>query len=123
MSTEPSIRLHPKFGLNPTIPICIYCDKERNEVALLGAAYPGEAPMRMAIDEEPCDKCLAQMVQGITLFGVVDGESRRRTGRFIVLTEEGARKLFSENIIEGVLRRGCAEMDEQVLNQILLQVA
>ena len=30
------IKLSPKHGLNPTIPVCFWCGEERNEVALLG---------------------------------------------------------------------------------------
>ena len=50
-----SIRLHKDFGVNPTIPQCLYCGEDKNEVALLGAAYKGEAPMHMIIDRVPCD--------------------------------------------------------------------
>ena len=28
------IKLSPKHGLNPTIPVCFWCGEERNEVAL-----------------------------------------------------------------------------------------
>jgi len=121
MPKEPSIRLHPKFRLNPTIPLCIYCGKERNEVAFLGAAYPAEAPMHMAIDPVPCDECAAMMTQGIALFGVVDEENRRRTGRFIVITEDGARKLFTQDVIEDVLRCRCAEMEDGLLQRLQQQ--
>jgi len=121
MPKEPSIRLHPEFGVNPTIPICLYCDKERNEVVLLGANYPTEAPMHMVVDEVPCEKCAALMTQGIALFGVVDEESRRRSGRFIVITEDGARKLFTEDVIEDVLRCRCAEMEDGIVEHLQQQ--
>ena len=32
------IKLSKKHGLQPTIPLCPYCGKEKNEIALLGAA-------------------------------------------------------------------------------------
>ena len=51
------IKLHKEHGLNPTVPICIYCGKDKNEVALLGAAYKEEAPMHMILNNEPCDSC------------------------------------------------------------------
>jgi hypothetical protein len=62
------IILHPKYGVNPTIPICIYCGKEKNEVALLGAAYKEEAPMYMIIDHEPCDSCKKKVEEGYVYF-------------------------------------------------------
>ena len=34
-----SLRLHPNHGLNPTIPLCFLCGKEKNEVVLLGSSY------------------------------------------------------------------------------------
>lgn len=52
------IKLSPKHGLNPTIPVCFWCGEERNEVALLGHIGDGrkhedfEAPRHMVIDYE-----------------------------------------------------------------------
>ena len=45
------IKVSPKHGLNPTIPICFWCGKERGEVALLGR-LPGdaEAPKNVVLD-------------------------------------------------------------------------
>ncbi len=82
----PNIRISPKHGVNPTIPICFWCGKEKNEIALLGRisskkvvknAWDGtstqitdsdmEAPKNMILDYEPCDECRANMSQGITL--------------------------------------------------------
>lgn len=51
------IRLHPEFGLNPTVPTCFYCGKEKGGIAFLGASYKGEAPMHMCLDLEPCKEC------------------------------------------------------------------
>mgnify|MGYP004462168445 CR=1 FL=1 len=51
------IRLHPKYGLNPTVPTCFYCGKEKGEVAILGASYKGEAPTHMCLDLNPCEAC------------------------------------------------------------------
>ena len=31
-----SIKISPKHGVNPTIPRCFFCGKEKNMVALLG---------------------------------------------------------------------------------------
>lgn len=56
-SSGGSISLHPKHGLNPTIPACFYCGKDKDMIALLGAEYKEEAPMHMVIDIEPCDQC------------------------------------------------------------------
>lgn len=57
------IRLHKKHGLNPTISICFICGKPKKEVALLGSAYKGRAPMHMVTSLEPCEKC-KKMLRG-----------------------------------------------------------
>jgi len=60
------MRLSAKYGLNPTLSTCFWCGKETGEVALLGAAYPKEAPMHMVTSYEPCVECQKLMAQGIT---------------------------------------------------------
>ncbi len=48
------IKVSPKHGVNPTIPICFWCGEEKGEIALLGK-LPGdaEAPRNMVLDYEP----------------------------------------------------------------------
>lgn len=109
------IRLHPKHGLNPTIPRCAWCGEDKNEVALLGSKYKGEAPMHMVIDDVPCEKCQAQMDKGITLFEAamgIDGKPHR-TGRFVVITEDAARRVFTEPMLTDVLRVRSAHVDPE----------
>lgn len=74
-----SIKLSPKHGVNPTIPVCFFCGKEKNEVALLGHIHQKDkdgktvrgsdvqAPMHAIIDYVPCDECKANMGLGVTL--------------------------------------------------------
>lgn len=68
------IPLHPKYGLNATVPICIFCGEQKNQIALLGKAYKDEAPSSMVIDSEPCEKCQEKMKQGLTLIEVESKE-------------------------------------------------
>lgn len=93
-----SIRLHPKHGLNPTIPTCFVCGEDKNEVVLLGNAYKGEAPMNMLFDKVPCDKCKAIIASGgVFLIEVRDGESGEnpfRTGNLLALKEEAFVRIF-----------------------------
>lgn len=84
-----NIKISPKYGLNPTIPICFWCGKEKNEIALLGriskrekttTAWGGnslktvdndaEAPKNAIIDYNPCEECAEKMAKGCTLIGV-----------------------------------------------------
>lgn len=73
-----SIKLHPEHGLNPTVVVCFWCGADHG-LALLGAAYRGEAPRRMAMDYNPCEKCKARFEQGIVLVGVTEHGSDDRS--------------------------------------------
>ena len=67
-----NIKISPKHGLNPCIPICFFCGKEKNEIALLGKLKNDEkAPRTAVLDYEPCDDCKEHMQQGITVIETV----------------------------------------------------
>lgn len=71
MSKARSITLSPEHGLNPTIPVCFWCGKDKNEVALLGRIGGREdraAPNRMVLDYEPCEDCRRGMARGFTIW-------------------------------------------------------
>lgn len=106
-----SIRLSPKHGVNPCIPRCFFCGKEKNMIALMGK-LPGdaEAPMNAVIDYEPCDECAAGMSQGVALIGVTERAPDNRpplkaqggvevypTGQFIVARTEAAQRMFNND--------------------------
>lgn len=116
-----SIRLHPKYGLNPTMPVCFWCGEDRGEVALLGAAYKDEAPHRMVIDHEPCSKCAEKMAQGITLAEASrgsDGEPQY-TGRWAVLREDAVARLFQpEAVVQSVLAARRALLDPEAFQAL-----
>ena len=94
-----SIRLHEKHGLNPTIPTCFWCGKDKNEIALLGAAYPGQAPMHMVIDRVPCGNCTADMAKGITLVEATGRSDPQPTGTWCVITEDAAKRMFNVDLM------------------------
>lgn len=97
-----SIRVSEKYGVNPTIPVCFFCGEEKNEIALLGKITNKqtkeeiEAPMRMVLDYEPCDKCKEAWSKGVALIEVTQKDLGRPniapnaqpTGRVAVLKEE-----------------------------------
>ncbi len=58
------ITLHKDYGLNVTIPICVFCGEARNELVMLGNSYKDKAPMHMILDNEPCDICREKMDSG-----------------------------------------------------------
>lgn len=104
------IRLSKKYGLNPTIPICFWCGKERNEIALLGhigkRGEDIEAPQNMILDYNPCGDCLRIMNRGVTIMEASDipiSEGQRQiqegiypTGKWCVIRQEAADRIFGD---------------------------
>jgi hypothetical protein len=99
-----SIRLSPKYGVNPSVMKCFYCGEE------CGVALPGllkgdvEAPRSAVWDMNPCPKCEEWMKQGIILLGMDESKSdlkhmpegAYRTGLFTVITEEAFKRIFRD---------------------------
>lgn len=102
MKKDKGIRLHKEYGLNPTMPVCFFCGKEKGEIAFLGDRYDGEAPKHMCIDYEPCENCKAMMAKGVTVIETAteskdgrpsiskdnDGHPIYPTGKWLVATEQ-----------------------------------
>lgn len=104
-----NILLSPRYGANPTIPLCFWCGKERMEVALLGRIHNSEcddleAPRHMVIDYEPCEECKNNMSLGFTVIeatttpnSVTNMEIQKGvypTGRAMIITTEAAHRVF-----------------------------
>ena len=112
-----NIKLSPKYGLNPTIPICFWCGKQRGEIALMGQIGDGrkcedvEAPRYMVIDFEPCAECKKNMALGFTVIEATscpNSVSRMEiqkgvypTGRFVVIKTEAANRIFNNSLSKG----------------------
>lgn len=98
-----SIRIHPEFGMNPTMPVCRWCDQPTGQIALLGASYEKEAPMHMVLNDNPCDKCKANMAQGLTIIEMPEGYAGKslaeRTGRWCVMSWEGAEHMLNDDML------------------------
>lgn len=105
-----SIRISLKHGLNPCIPICPFCGKERNEIRLLGRLpKDAKAPMNAVFDYTPCDECQENWQKGVPLIRVTtkspwgedavpwveqNGVKLYPTGSYSVVTKEAAKRLF-----------------------------
>lgn len=116
-SNRNSIKLSPKYGVNPTIPVCFWCGEEKNEIALMGHIGDGrkgediEAPMRMVLDYNPCDKCVENMALGVTCVEVVDIPPHDNmpefvgghypTGRWSVIKPDAAKRIFNLDLEAG----------------------
>jgi hypothetical protein len=93
--------------VNPTIPVCFWCGKEKNEIALLGRLKgDAEAPRNIVLDYEPCDECKANMALGVTVMEATSGPNQRSsveiqkgicpTGRWVVITHDAAQRIFGD---------------------------
>jgi len=133
MSKSKSIRVHPKYGVNPTIPVCVWCGKERNEVAMLGAAYKEEAPMRMILDYEPCDDCKDKMKLGVAIieasrtpvregwppFSTHGDRKVYITGRWVVVKPEAIHDLLKPSeLAEKVIAGGSTLLDVEAFSRV-----
>ena len=113
MSRNKGIRISEKHGVNPTIPICFWCGKEKNEIVLLGKLKgDAEAPRSCVINYEPCDKCKEAWKEGIlfieaSTYPCIDnmppiqilGETEIfPTGRHVLMKEEPAKKFIEDSL-------------------------
>lgn len=100
------IKISPKHGLNPTIPVCFWCGKQKNEIALMGRMTDDiEAPKNMVLDYVPCEECQSHMAMGVAVLEASDhpnteGQPPMQNGvyptsRFVVVTTECADRVFN----------------------------
>lgn len=137
MSDE--VKLSPKHGVNPTIPICFWCGKEKNEVALLGQINKEdtEAPRRVIMDYEPCEKCKELFSMGIhiigvstepiteTMFPIVNDENITLypTGSMFVSSEEWVTNFLTANnqqpMLDSVLSNKVLMLPDTIVTEII----
>ena len=100
------IKISPKHGLNPTIPVCFWCGKQKNEIALMGRMEGDiEAPKNMVLDYVPCEECQNHMAMGVAVLEASDHPNTEGqppmqkgvypTSRFVVVTTECADRVFN----------------------------
>ena len=129
-----SITMSPKYGVNPTIPVCFFCGEEKQEIALLGKLKGDvEAPHRMCLDYEPCEKCKQAFTQGILLVGVVTHplpdnrppiqENLYPTGSYMLVTESFIERFLADDVKtkEQVLKTRKLLLEEPVIQHLQKQ--
>jgi hypothetical protein len=116
-----SIRLSPKYGVNPAIPHCFFCGKEKNEILLPGKLEGDvEAPKGVVWDKEPCQECDGYMQRGIILISVRDNptdsdrENPHRTGGWCVVREEFISNNIDAETAEAILQKRVCFIEDKV---------
>jgi hypothetical protein len=137
MSNE--LKLSPKHGVNPTIPICLWCGKEKEEIALLGQINKkdSEAPRRVIMDYEPCEQCKELFNMGIhiigvstepmveTMFPIVNDENITLypTGSMFVSSEEWVTNFLTANnqqsMLDNVLSNRVLMLPDTIVTEII----
>ena len=68
-----NIRLSRNHGVNPSVGVCFWCGSDSGELLLLGALpQDAEAPRRMCVNYDPCEKCQAGINLGVWVVEVFD---------------------------------------------------
>jgi len=117
------IRLDPKYGVNPSLLQCFVCGEDVG-VALMGRLKGGaEAPHRVCIDQEPCEKCKDHMKQGVILISVDESRSEdmknpHRTGGWCVVRDEALDFIQPDELREDILKRRVAFIEDAAWDEI-----
>ena len=137
-----SIKISPKHGVNPTIPVCFWCGGDKNEIALMGKIdkEDSEAPRRLITNYEPCDKCKALFSKGVHVIGVTeqpmaqgmfpivnDGKNTfYPTGSMFVATEDWAVRFLEgneqEHMIDNVLQKRVFLLPDEFVTEMVKDV-
>lgn len=94
-----SIRLSEKHGVNPAIPKCYYCNKDKNEIILTGRLpKDAQAPQGMIWDEIPCDTCQSIMKAGVICISIDaaksdDPDNPWRTGGWCAIKDAAIQRM------------------------------
>lgn len=133
-----SIRVSEKHGVNPTIPVCFWCGKEKNEIALMGKLPNDEkAPSSMWIfgDYEPCEECKELRKMGVDLMEAcvvpVFGENQPPifekdeiklypTGRHMILKDGAINSLFPKDTAETLCEKRLGFLDPETMDMLFV---
>lgn len=114
-----SIKVSPKYGVNPTIPVCFFCGKPKNEIALMGKmggrGEDLEAPRNMVLDYEPCDECKEMMSKGVALIVVSDKQPEDKRPP---MTAQGDQKVYPLGGMLVIKSEAFSQMTGQLYHQL-----
>ena len=113
-----SIYVSQKYGVNPSIARCFYCNKDKNEILLFGRLpNDAEAPMHSIINYEPCNACKELFSAGVLIIEctaepqctnqLAIQRNAYPTGDYVVITADAAKRLFDNDKDTTILVDSC----------------
>lgn len=118
-----SVRLSPKHGVNPAIPMCFYCGEPKDEIILAGRMKDdAQAPHNVVWNCAPCDKCTDYMTKGVILISVRNGESGDnpyRTGGWCVVSDAGITHIIADEALRAdILKKRASFVFDKVWDYV-----
>lgn len=125
-----NITYSKKHGLNPSIPVCFFCGKEKPELVLFGKLkHDAEAPHHVVMDYVPCDKCRDTMEKGITFIAVKNQPQYEHqiaiqkdyypTGQYGIFSEPFIRTVIEESALPSILANKMAYTTPEGLQKLI----
>ena len=99
------IKLHPEYGVNPSMSVCFYCGEPTNEIVLFGAAYKdkdgkkAEAPRYTCNSLEPCDTCKEKYKEYVLIVEAENEDNPKPTGRWLAIKKSILHEQFRNSPI------------------------
>ena len=99
------MKISPKHGLNPTISVCFFCGRDKDEILVNGYLKgDAEAPKRAVANYEPCEECKEKFKEGTLIVeateqdngGMPIQEGVWPTGRWCLISHESCKRIFNE---------------------------
>ena len=130
-----SILLSPKHGVNPTIPCCFFCGKQKNEIVLTGRrskrnergrVVDNDVAMPMSglvFNREPCDECRKLMELGVILISVDESKSDDlanpyRTGGWAVVKDVALKSVQPKSLRDYILAKRVAFVPDDAWDKL-----
>lgn len=134
------ITVDHKHGLNPGMELCFYCQEPKGIIfygaightkrqafkeAGIEISADGEAPRKLTLNREPCDKCKELMEQGVILISCREAQSEEekrnpyRTGGWVVVKDRLIEDCIGDKETkEAILRMRVAFLPDTVWDKI-----
>lgn len=116
------VYLLEQHGVNPSVMLCLYCQKEKGIVLLGRLRGDAEAPRQAVFDREPCEECMGRMKMGVILISVKDDsdlENPYRTGGWCVVKDAFVKRAVkTKELLDDILKQRAAFIPDAVWDKL-----